>query len=185
MKRITIVIHGLMGILPFISKGTRDIDKLIDALKGPDSRDYIQSNWKEAWSYIQAERAKGPIEVILIGHSMGCYRAIQIANQCRKAGILVRYIGAIDPTAINRMFGMVPMVVPENVAEVDEFWARSGVPAINRKLDPTGGKGGCYRYTAGWSGQLYQKEYPTGHIALAAHKPVVDRLVKQVGELIG
>lgn len=185
MKRVTIVIHGLMGIVPLISKGTRDIDKLIDALAGPDSRDYIQSAWKSAWQYIQDEKAKGPIEVILIGHSMGCYRAIQIAEKCRTAGIKVTYIGAIDPTAINRMFGMKPMVVPENVIEVDEFWASSGVPAMNRKMDKSGGKGGCYRYHSTWSGKLFQKEYRSGHIALASDDRVVNRIVSRVGELIG
>lgn len=185
MKRITVTVHGLMGIAPWISKGTREIDRLIDALKGPDSRDFIQIAWKAAWKYIEAERAKGPIEVILIGHSMGCYRAIQLAWKCRAAGIKVAYIGAIDPTAINRFFRMKPMVVPENVIEVDEFWASRGIPAMNRRHDPTGGGGGCYRYQPGWSGKLFQKEYAIGHIALASDDRVVDRIVRRVKELIG
>jgi hypothetical protein len=183
--RIPIVIHGLMGIFPFISAGTRNADKLIDALKGTDSRDFIQAATSSVWAYIlEMQRLHGKIELIFVVHSMGCYRAIQIAEKCRRQGILVRYIAAIDPTAINRMFGMTPMVVPENVMEVDEFWASSGIPAMNRKLDPSGGKGGCYRYYPDWEGKKWQKEYNTGHIALASNRLVVSRIVKRVEALL-
>lgn len=186
MKRIPVVLHGLMGVFPFISTGTRNIDKLIDALPATqDSRDFLQSDWLSAWKHIEAcKRRHGKIEVILIGHSMGCYRSIQLAEKCRKAGILVRYIAAIDPTAINRLFGMKPMIVPENVMAVDEFWATSGFPKAARDGDKSGKRGGRYIFPVSWSGAHYLETIPSAHIPLASNDKVVKRIVAQVKELL-
>lgn len=184
MKRIPIVIHGLMGILPFISAGTRDIDKLITKLASAACRDFLQSDWKSAWEYIQDMRHNhGRIEVIIIGHSMGCYRAIQIAEKCHSAGIKVAYIAAIDATAINRLFRMKPMVVPSNVVKVDEFWAYFGAPAMARN-DETGNRGGKFIYPEKWGTPHEILKYKTGHIAIASRDDVVKQIVDTVKELV-
>lgn len=179
MKTIPVVIHGLMGVFPFISYGTRALDRLLDALPStPDSRDFLQSDWLSAWKHIQdCKRRYGGIQVVLIGHSMGCYRNIQIAEKCQKAGIAVRYIAAIDPTAINRLFGMKPMVVPSRVGQVDEFWASSGFPKSARDGDPTGKRGGRYIY-----GDQSHKviNVLAAHIPIASHPTVVSHIVAQV-----
>lgn len=184
MKRIPIVIHGLAGVFPFISYGTKGIDKLIDALPpSQDSRDFLQSDWQSAWRYIQdCKRKHGAIEVILIGHSMGCYRAIQIAEKCRAARIDVAYIAAIDPTAINRLFGMKPMIVPQGVAYVDEFWASSGFPKAARDGDPTGRRGGRYIYSEDQDRKVFN--VLAGHIPSASHPTVVSHIVTRVKGLL-
>lgn len=182
MQRIPIVIHGLMGVLPFISKGTRNIDKLVDALPHPqDSKDFLQISLTGAQRYVaQMEDKYGKIEILSVSHSMGCYRNIQLAKWCAKRGIIIRYTAAIDPTAINRLFGMTPMVVTPNMVEVEEFHARYGVPSMSRVRSPDGKRGGKYIYPPNWSGTRAIHKYQQEHIALASYKPVVDHIVKKV-----
>lgn len=184
MKRIPIVIHGLAGALPFVSRGTRNIDKLIDALPQTiDSRDFRQTNQKAVLDYILDCRDRyGKIEVIGVGHSMGCYRWIWIARQCAKRGIKIRYLAAIDPTAINRLLGMKPMLVPDNVQWVDEFWATSGFPESARTRDPSGKGGGKYLYPR--SNMNRTVTIPATHIGLASNKAVISRIVSQIKELL-
>ena len=176
MNRPVYVVHGLGGILPFISRGTRKLDEIIDALP-PEaetrerSLDFIQSRWKEIIDDIIEQDAK---EIILIGHSLGCERVIRVADWCRVNGVRVLYIAAIDPTA------GYTMKVPENVRFVDEFWASSGWPHMARNSRWI--KGGKYEYPHGTKHRIF--EVDSAHIPLPGHQTVVDRVVLQVGNLV-
>lgn len=184
MKRPVYVIHGLGGIVPFISRGTRKIDDLIDALppeaKGEISFEFLQNQGDQIITDIKKHLESGKVEVILIGHSKGVETATTVAEWCRKNGVKVIYLAAIDPTA-----GYV-MPIGENVLRVDEFWSLDpfpiNFPYLARKIPFA--PGGRVSIPKGWPGKYKLFKVDCGHIESAEHPTTVDRIVKIVGRLV-
>jgi pimeloyl-ACP methyl ester carboxylesterase len=129
-----------------------------------------------------------PTTVTLIGHSWGSLVALDACRTLQQAGIDVDYLAAIDPTAL--FPNQEPMKVPTNVVQCDEFLATRGFPARARRRCermklPVGSLGGQYQYPHPlFPPKRYKATYDTGHIALARNSVVVNRIVKQVSNLI-
>lgn len=130
-------------------------------------------SWKDARNKAVAMWAAGTLDFLMVnGHSWGCLKAVQLAEDVAKHGILVRFIGAIDPTAGPRM------KVPWNVNQVSEFWATFGWPALARLRSPSGARGGRYIYPHPTPHII--QTYVTGHIALGSNSKVHEQIVTTI-----
>jgi|CXWL01.1.fsa_nt_gi hypothetical protein len=137
---------------------------------------YPHFSWKKARDKAIAMHRAGELEFFCpTGHSWGCYKIIQMAEDLGKHGIKVRYIGAIDPTA-----GPV-MDVPANVEEVGEFWASRGPCASARRRNPDGSAGGRYRYPHRTKHTV--TPFESGHIELGSNAIVHTAILKAVRAL--
>jgi pimeloyl-ACP methyl ester carboxylesterase len=178
--------HAIAGLGGWLfDRGTRALDKLLDEMSPVwDCTHWQEGQWEKAYDAIlaRAKTHKDKPKIILIGHSYGCLRAIQIARRLREINMRVAYIAAIDPTAITRKEP--PMTIPNNVDWVDEFWASSGFPAAARNREPDGSAGGRYVVPAGMEKRHTLAKYPVRHIPLASHPPVVSAIVGRVREIV-
>lgn len=164
------VIAGLGGF--FTSRGTRALDAMFDDISLEwDATHWYHGSWKKVAEGIIARVTKFKDEpvVCLIGHSYGALRCQQIAELLNKEGIRVDYIAGIDPTALP--YKHPPMLIPNNVVYVNEFWSTTGLfnfPRIRRKYSPDGSRGGKYQYPVGWKGKVEKYIIPGGHIPCAS-----------------
>lgn len=179
------VFAGLGG--PLFARGTKALDHLMDELSPVwDANHWYHQQWERACDgIISRAKARGDKpKVILIGHSYGALRNIQIARRLKSVGLDVEYIAGIDPTALP--LGEPPMSVPDNVRFIDEFHATSGWPAGARRRDPSGGAGGMYVYPASRDKDSYSVHIvPGGHIPCASDPKVVSTIVAAVKALTG
>jgi hypothetical protein len=156
-------IGGLPGII--LDGGMRELAGKFEQLPGVTSEVFPWFRWKAARNKaIQLHRAGHMKRLAIAGHSWGCLKAIQFAQDVGKLGIKVHYIAAFDPTALPP--GADPMAVPANVDRVDEMWAWWGVPASARLRSPAGAKGGKYIYPHNTQKKI--QSFMVGHIALGA-----------------
>ena len=178
------VIAGLGG--PFFAAGTKRLDALMDALSPEwDATHWWHRQWEQVFDGIlkRARTHKDKPVIILIGHSYGCLRAIQISRRLKTHGIGVDYIAAIDPTALP--MGEPKMTVPSNVTYVDEFWSDKwflNFPYAARWRDPSGAAGGKYVYVNNdplHTVQIIDK----GHVATASDPDVIRTIVNHVKEI--
>jgi hypothetical protein len=175
---MTIAIHLFSGlassIIPGLQRGTRALESLIDKLGYADAEHHIWNEWPEVRDKIA--RGPRPDRVVLIGHSNGVIAITELAQSLRRMGIIVDYMGAIDPTAANFP------EVPGNVEMVDEFWAASGWPAITRRF--TRRKNGALHFSPAFYGTKRLYHIPGSHIACASNKDVRDTIVQHVKEAL-
>lgn len=161
-------IGGLPGVL--LDGGMWELASKLEVIPGVMSEVFPWFMWKKARNKAIRLFREGKLDFFTpCGHSFGCYEIIKMAEDVKKAGIMVRYVGAIDPTA-----GFV-QDVPSNVEYVSEHWAAYGVPAAARRGDPDGERGGRYRYPNDTPHKVYH--YPGGHIALGSNDTVHARIV--------
>lgn len=178
-------IGGLPGVI--LDGGMRELARRLETLdEGRDESTIIAEVfpwflWKNARDKaIRLHHAKQLRYLVINCASWGCLKAIQMSEDVRKHGIMVRFIGALDPTALPA--GHDPMEVPDNVEQVFEAHARFGWPAMARLRDPSGGKGGKYVYPYLPDPEI--KTYTIGHIALGSHDPAHEIIMKHVRPLI-
>lgn len=177
------VFAGLGG--PLFARGTKALDKFMDDLSPVwDANHWWHGQWERACDGILARAGThgDKPKVLLIGHSYGALRCIQIARRLKSNGLDVEYIAGIDPTALP--IGEPPMTVPDNVRFVDEFHATSGWPHGARRRDPSGGRGGKYVYPASRPKDTYTVyRIPGGHIPCASDPETVRVVVNAVRAL--
>ena len=171
-------IGGLGG--HFTMKGIKTIEEIIDHL-GPeiDMHSRLHGQWESvADGIIARHKHWGPADIIvLVGHSWGAKRVVEISQRLYSYGIYVDYAAGIDPTRL--LSG--EMRVPHNVKDVDEFWATSGVVARGR----SSGAPGCkYVYDHDWSGTKKVTVIPGGHIACAKNKKTHGMIKSKVDALL-
>jgi hypothetical protein len=136
------------SIVPYFSRGTRRIEKLIsESPQQTQVSHHIWSSWrgvcKTLINNFQQEKIGGPI--ILIGHSNGVLACCNIARRLAELDVPVAYIAAIDPTPI-----LFPRI-KNNVFRVDEFWGTSGVSHIARRMSYH--KLASCKFTDEWAGK--------------------------------
>lgn len=166
-------IGGLPGVI--LDGGMWELAAKLEELPGVTAEVFPWFAWKKARDKAIRLFRAGQLDYFApCGHSFGALKAVQAAEDVAKAGMMTRYIGAIDPTA-----GF-EMNVPRSVEYVDEFLADSGIPAAARRRDPTGRGGGMYRYPHGTPHKI--RTYQIGHIPIGSHDPVHDIIVARVKE---
>lgn len=185
------VVAGLAGFLPFISYGTRALDKLFDEISPIwDATHWLHSSWEKVAEGIiaRARRYKDKPKVILVGHSYGAWRIIQIALRLQSYNIRVDLLVGIDPTCLpKREKGqrVHPMVLPKNVDRCIEIWATvSGPPKSCRRRAPDGSKGGMYVIPQELEHRHELTKVAAAHIPVAAHTGVVSKIVMEVEKVL-
>jgi hypothetical protein len=175
-------IHCFSGLasswIPGLRRGTKALEKLIDALPQAEAEHHIWDEWPEVASAIvrRWSKTKEPFKTILIGHSNGVISTNSIAAHLAARGLPCDYIGAIDPTA-----GSFPLI-GMNVGECSEFWASSGWPALTRRF--TGNKRAALHFVPGWPGIHRLYHIPGSHIACASSKRVHQTIVADVKRVL-
>ena len=174
------VFSGLMSsIVPGFSKGTKEIAAQIK-YEHPtlEVSHHIWNEWKNiSDEIIKRSMKSGRHDVYIIGHSNGVLACANIAEDLRKMDIDVKYIGAIDPTAAS---------FPEigsNVTKVDEFWARTGWPAVKRRL--TRNKRGACVFSKAFKGIKTLIKVPTTHVGASSSDRTVKQILTSIQELAG
>lgn len=162
------------SLLPGLSYGTRTLEALIDRLGVADAEHHVWNEWKSVRDKIA--RGPKPDRVVLIGHSNGVIAITELAQACRRMGIVVDYLGAIDPTAASFP------EVPGNVEMVDQFWAATGWPAITRRL--TRQKNGALHFSPAFYGTKRLYHVPGGHVPCASNPKVRDIIIEHVKEAL-
>lgn len=174
------VFSGLMSsIIPAFKKGTKEIASTLRA-DNPDMivKHLVWNEWKNVSEEILQRALKnGNSDVYLIGHSNGVLAAANIAEEMRKMSMPVKYIGAIDPTAAN-----FPNI-GSNVGFVDEFWARTGWPAVKRRVSRNT-DGACV-FTDDFKGVHTLIKVPTTHVGASSAARTQKRIVDSIKELAG
>lgn len=165
------------SIFPSLRKGTSEIEALVDRIAGLDADHHIWNDWKDAYDAIIISKRKGrPVgKIALVGHSNGVLACAKLAEALSRAGVIVDYVGAIDPTAAG-----FPKF-DHNTLWVDEFWASTGWPAIIRVL--TNDRNGACRFVDGWRGTHKKFASTSSHVALASKPAVHKRIVDKIEEL--
>ena len=110
------------------------------------------------------------------GHSNGTLAARKIADALSKHGVIVDYEFSIDPTIF-----WFPKV-DHNVERHDEIHSTSGISAVFRWL--TRGWSGKIHYVDDWKGERFFMYRRCGHVSVASHADVHDRILGQIGETL-
>lgn len=183
---------GLGGAFPFISYGTRGLDELVDAMSPDwDAHHHLQKDFEEEAyeSIMESLRGPHPPKIVLIGHSMGVFRAIKVAWRLQSVGVPVDYLAAIDPTALTpslkKELPTGDLQVPKNVKEVDEFWSGWGpinMPWYARAFAPDGSWGGKLVYTKEWLKRHHRRirKVDAGHVPIASHRTTKREIISSV-----
>ncbi len=167
------------SIVPYFSRGTRRIEKLIsESPQQIQVSHHIWSSWrgvcKTLISNFQREKTGGPI--ILIGHSNGVLACCNIARRLAELDIPVAYIAAIDPTPI-----LFPNI-KNSVIRVDEFWGTSGVSHLARGISYH--KLACCKFTDGWVGKHSLHIHYATHVEVSYLTDVLQRIEGSVRSIL-
>lgn len=170
---------------PFTAGGVRALEKLIDAIPA-DARSYPYWKADDVAREIVARALEHDDEptVIIVTHSWAVKTMLEAAAWMRDQGISIRYFAAIDPTALR--WTDPPMVVPDNIEQIDEFWSERGwifnFPLMARRRDPKGGAGGMVVNPHNVQHEIIP--VPAGHSASARHDITRDRIVSQIRRIL-
>lgn len=174
------VFSGLMSsIISGFRKGTKEIASDIRHTH-PEMvvKHYIWNEWDNVFEEIlQRALSHGNSDVYLIGHINGVLACANIAEEMRKMNMPVKYIGAIDPTSAN-----FPKL-GSNVSFVDEFWAKTGWPAVKRKI--SGNTDGACTFRQDFKGKHTLIKVPTTHVGASSSNRTQKRIIGSVRELAG
>lgn len=173
------IFAGLGGI--FCAGGVMKLETAVDRLNyhNPD----LDAKWRVYQSAPMVaqtilKQAK-PELVILMGHSMGVPAALDVARTIGGRGIMVDYFAAMDPTAMPYSTGNIAkFTMPENVVATDQFLATYGWPAMARRRSPDGGRGGMVHRNS--FSHIHTEVFKVGHVALASHPRVEERILEMV-----
>ena len=183
MKRVEChLFSGMLGV--GAEDGTKELERLIDELPSlADSHHHKEGQWEKVLAdIVERHKAHDTAIIILIGHSYGAKRCVQIANGLAVENIDVAYVAGIDPTAL--FFWQSKMDISLNIGLVDEFHATKGVCHKARMHDPNGGSGGMYVVPGAMSDVHEIFKVPGKHIKCPASKITRKRILETVEKLI-
>lgn len=150
----------------------------------------IVLQWREWESVADAIQGKDANRYAFIGHSQGCQSITDLANFLKSKGVTVPYLVGIDPTAgyIPKYwpFPLSPFAlnpVPNNVRNVDEFWATTGVAQSARKS--TRNNRGALSYARDFRGNKNNSPHiiPGNHVAIAGSPDVHSIIIGRITEI--
>ena len=176
--------HGFAGLgYPFTAGGTRSLEKLIDDLParaGADHHPYWDAD-DVAYDIIK-KRTPNKVKIAMFAHSWGVKTGLEACAILDKAGFHVAYFAAIDPTALRASDD--PMVIPDNVEYVDEFWSTRGFINFPKwaRRDKTGERGGMCVNAYKVPHKVHH--IAAGHIASASHPTTRRIIVNKMAEIL-
>lgn len=166
-----VLISGLGSSLSFFGARYRAWARKLEKRLGPLPWTTVYevssdgSGEKDALQAIVKDKARG--RVIIIGHSNGARDGLFMATMFHYMNIKVDYFASLDMT-----LGEFGAEAHGNIQYLDEFHARLQTVDFHPSFKPS-------------AANYHKWEINSGHVAMASHPTVQDRIYKKVKEVLG